>query len=218
MGLYGLNTEMVNVPAYTSSGDPKGRVALPEGAFDLKYNEHLTYESVKTYLADQRLGLASTKGRSEVRGGGRKPFRQKGTGRARQGTRRSPLMPGGGITFGPKPRNHRVLLPRGTRRRALLSILSSRAREGKISIVEQPEKDQVKTKNIYELLKAIGVEGERCLLILSKPEKNLRRAALNIPLLWVEDVKSLTGYPVVWADRVIFCEGAAEQIKEIYLR
>jgi large subunit ribosomal protein L4 len=209
---------MVDVQAYTVSGSAKGSVTLPEETFGLKYNENLVYEAIKAYLADQRVGLASTKRRSEVRGGGRKPFRQKGTGRARQGTRRSPLMPGGGITFGPKPRNHHVLLPRKTRRGALLSILSARAQEGKVCVIEPPDPGQAKTTKIYGLLKALGMEGERCLLILNKPEGELQRAAQNIPFLWVEDVKSLTAYPVVWAEKVILCEGAVEQIKENFLK
>lgn len=209
---------MVDLQAYTVSGSAKGSVTLPEETFGLNYNENLVYEAVKAYLADQRLGLASTKRRSEVRGGGRKPFRQKGTGRARQGTRRSPLMPGGGITFGPKPRDHRVLLPTKIRRGALLSILSARAHEGKVCIVEPPEPGQAKTKKVYELLKVLGMEGERCLMILNKPEGEFQQAARNIPFLWVEDVKSLTAYPVVWAEKVILCEGAIEQIKETFLK
>ena len=207
---------MIEVQAYTGSGEAKGRIALSEKVFGLPSEEHLIYEAIKTYLADQRRGLASTKKRSEVRGGGRKPFRQKGTGRARQGTRRSPLMPGGGITFGPKPRDHHIRLPRKIRRRALLSILSDRARDGRVCVIEKPNLSEVKTREIFRLLKTLGIKGERCLLILEKSEKEIRRAARNIPTLWVEEAKSLTAYPLVWAERVIVCEGAAERLKETF--
>lgn len=163
---------MVDVQAYHFTGSAKGSVTLPERPFSLNYNEHLVYEAIKAYLANQRLSLASTKRRSEVRGG-RKPFRQKGTGRARQGTRRSPLMPGGGVVFGPKSQNHHILLSPRVRKGALLSMLSTRAREGAICVFEPPEQGLAKTKRIHEFLKALGMEQKRCLMILNKPDREL---------------------------------------------
>lgn len=209
---------MAEVKIHTLGGDLKGIVILPEEVFSVKLRENITYEAMKSYLANQRLGVASAKSRSQVRGGGRKPFRQKGTGRARQGTRRSPLMPGGGVVFGPRPRNYRMPLAQGIRHLALFTALSAKAREGNVCVVEEPTSTIAKTKVMRGFLQSLGIRGEHCLLIYNNPEREIKRASKNIPNLWVEDVRSLSAYPVLWADRVILCEGVAERIREVYLR
>lgn len=209
---------MTEVKVHTLGGNLKGVANLPEEIFSVKLRENIAYEAMKAYLANQRLGVASAKTRSQVRGGGRKPFRQKGTGRARQGTRRSPLMPGGGVVFGPRPRNYRMPLAQGIRHLALFTALSEKAREGKVCVVEKPTSIIAKTKVMRGFLQSLGIGEEHCLLIHNNSEGEIKRASKNIPNLWVEDVRSLSAYPVLWADRVILCEGVAERIREVYLR
>src|SRR5436309_1031051 len=156
----------MNAKIFGMDGSAKGEASLPDELFAQPVHEHLLWLSVKRHLGDQRQGTAKVKTRGEVSGGGRKPWRQKGTGRARSGSNTSPLWPGGGRAFGPKPRDHRTEMPRTQRRKALLSALSLRASENAVSVVDALTVDAPKTSHMASVLKSLGLEGKRTLLVL----------------------------------------------------
>ncbi len=156
-----MRTQMLS-----QTGDEIGMVDLPDSVFAVRPSHHAVYEVVRAHLANRRQGTASTKGRSEVNYGGRKPWRQKGTGRARAGSRRSPLWVGGGTVFGPKPRCYRLKINRKLKSLALRSALSIRASEGRVTVVDDLVFDEPKTSKMAEVLSALRVEAQKCLLIL----------------------------------------------------
>src|SRR5882672_12014835 len=148
----------------TLDGAEKGQATLPDELFGQQVNEHVLWLSLKRHLGNQRQGTAAVKSRGDVSGGGRKPFKQKGTGRARQGSNTSPLMPGGGRAFGPKPRDYRTDLPRKQRRAALASALSLRASESAVSVVDALTLSAPKTSQVAAMLKKLGLEAKRTLV------------------------------------------------------
>ncbi len=156
----------MKVQMLSQMGEELGTVELPDGLFAIRPSHHAIYEVVRAQLASRRQGTASTKGRSEVRYSGHKPWRQKGTGRARAGSRRSPLWVGGGTIFGPKPRSYRLKTNRKLKSLALRSALSIRALEGRVTVVDRLLFDEPKTRLMAQTLKALGVNGEKCLLVL----------------------------------------------------
>src|SRR5437667_2474420 len=142
---------------YGMDGSPKGSAELPEELFGQPVNEHLMWLSVKRHLGNQRQGTAKVKSKGEVSGGGKKPFKQKGTGRARQGSNTSPLMPGGGRAFGPRPRDYRTEMPKRQRRAALVSALSLRANENAVSVIDALSLDKPETARVAALLRKLGL-------------------------------------------------------------
>jgi large subunit ribosomal protein L4 len=200
---------------FTQDGKAKGEIDLPDEVFGATINEHLMHLVVKSYLANQRQGTANAKGRSDVSGGGAKPWRQKGTGRARAGTNTSPLWRRGGKTFGPSPRSHAVNMPRKMRRSALRSALSSRARDERVFVVDKIQLDQPRTKSIAALLQAMALNG-RTLLVTDSDARTLYLSARNIKNLAVKALKDMNTYDVLSNENIVFgAENLIEEAKEV---
>lgn len=181
----------------TRSGEKSGTVELPDSIFGIEPNRALLWEVTRMYLANRRQGTASTKRRGEVRGGGKKPWRQKHTGRARVGSIRSPVWKGGGVVFGPKPRDYSYSMPKKKRRLALVSALAEKSKENLIKIIEDFTLDKPKTKEMATILKNLNLVGEKTLLAVAELDENLKRSARNIPLLKVAPAKDLNAFEVL---------------------
>lgn len=175
-------------------GQKVGSVDLPEQVFGIEPRPQVVSEYVKMYLANQRLGTANTKNRSAVAGGGSKPYRQKGTGRARQGTIRAPQFVGGGRVFGPTPRDFSYRIPKKKRRLALNSVLSDRAQNGKCLVVDEVKLANNKTKDIARFLKSLGLETKNYLMVMGEHDEIVLRCARNIPNVDVKEWKDLNAY------------------------
>jgi large subunit ribosomal protein L4 len=199
---------MIEAPHFSPAGSRKGSTALPEAFFDGTVHEASLHQAVTTYLANQRQGTHMTKTRSFVSGGNQKPWKQKGTGRARAGSTRSPLWPGGGTTFGPQPRDYRLGIPRKLKQLARKSALNARASEGSLYVVERFDLESPKTARVVELLEAMEVGGKKALLLTHGLSQALVLSARNIPHVNVLPYQDASAYDVLWADVVIVEEGA----------
>jgi len=186
-------------------------IDLDDKIFGAKVDKNLFHEVVKMQLANRRGGNACTKTRSEVSGGGRKPWRQKGTGRARAGSTRSPLWVGGGVVFGPKPRAYSYSLPKKVRRAALKSALSLKVKEGKLLIVDNLNLEEIKTKAFVSLLKRLAVEGA---LIVDSDNVNLERSARNLHTVKVLRPEGLNVYDILKYEYLLLTKQSAEKIQE----
>ncbi|MBK7158070.1 MAG: 50S ribosomal protein L4 [Ignavibacteria bacterium] len=174
----------MELKVYKLDGSESGQtVNLPDEVFQIEPNQHLIYQSVRTYLSNQRQGTHKTKGRSEVRGGGKKPFKQKGTGNARRGTSRSPLMVGGGNIFGPIPHTYKLKLPKKAARLARKSALSFKAKENEIMVIEDFTFDSPKTKDLSSILKSLKIEDKKTLLLVSEKNDNVYKSGRNLERL-----------------------------------
>ncbi|MEO8452864.1 MAG: 50S ribosomal protein L4 [Gemmatimonadota bacterium] len=199
---------MLEAPLFSSAGAKStSTVALP-AEFDGTVNEPVIHQAVKQFLANQRQGTASTKTRAEVSGGGRKPWKQKGTGRARQGSNRSPLWPGGGTAFGPKPRDYRASLPRKVKTLARQSALNARAREGAIAVVDSLGFEVPKTARIAGLLESMALATKKVLVLTNGIKRNVYLSGRNLPLVQVMPYIQASAYDVLWADTVVVEQGA----------
>jgi large subunit ribosomal protein L4 len=198
---------------YSQDGKVKGDIDLADSVFNAAVNEQVMYLVVKTYLANQRQGTAKTKGRSEVSGGGRKPWKQKHTGNARAGSNTSPLWVRGGKAFGPSPRDYYRSIPKTMRRIALTSALSARAKEEKISVVSGITCDAPKTKTVASMIDALSLSGKRILLVIDLASKNVYLSGRNIKNLTVKPVSEINAYDVLNNDAIIF--GSEEIVKKI---
>ncbi|MCB0723580.1 MAG: 50S ribosomal protein L4 [Ignavibacteriae bacterium] len=187
-------------------------VDLPDEVFGVEPNEHLLYQAVRVYLSNQRQGTHKTKERSEVRGGGKKPFRQKGTGRARQGTSRSPLMKGGGTIFGPRPHKYRLSLPKKAARLARKSALSLKAKENEIMIVEDFTFEAPKTKDLFGILSLLKISDKKILLILPEKNENLYKSGRNIPKLDVQISDKVATYQLLNNGMILLQKSAIENL------
>jgi large subunit ribosomal protein L4 len=185
---------------------------LNEAIFGVKSRPHLLHQTVVMQLANRRAGSASTKSKGLVRGGGKKPWRQKGTGRARAGSIRSPLWVGGGTVFGPQPRDYSYRMPRTARREALLSALSTKKREDKLIVVDKIELDRPKTKQMVEALAALKVES--ALIVIPRADANIERAARNLPRVKVLRVEGLNVYDLLRYEHLILTESALKALEE----
>ncbi|TVQ00493.1 MAG: 50S ribosomal protein L4 [Balneolaceae bacterium] len=208
---------------YKIDGTSSGAEAdLNESIFGIEPNETVLYEDVRRILANKRQGTAKTKERSEVRGGGRKAYKQKGTGMARRGTIRSPLLKGGGTVFGPKPRDYSVRLTKKAKRLARKSALSLKAREDAIRIVEEFKFEGPKTRQVTDILTALQLDGKKVLLIIPETDKYIYLSARNIPKVSVLEANKPSTYDIMNADVLLFTEKAipvlemsfAERIEE----
>ena len=186
--------------------------ALNEAIFGAKTRSHLLHQAVVMQLANRRAGSAATKSKGFVRGGGKKPWRQKGTGRARAGSIRSPIWVGGGTTFGPQPRDYSYRMPRTARREALLSALSLKNRDGKIIIVDKFELDEVKTKLMVRALAELKVDS--ALLVIPKSDVKIERSARNLPKVKVLRVEGLNVYDLLRYEHLILTDGALKLLEE----
>lgn len=203
------------ITVFNSEGETVGTATLSPSIFGIEPNLQVLYEALKIYLGNQRQGTASTKGRSEVRGGGTKPWRQKGTGRARAGTVRSPLWVGGGVAFGPKPRTFRRALPKKMNKLARQSALSLQAKEGKIQIIEDVVFDEPKTKRMISVLDALGLQNKKVLFLIEKANENLLKSCRNIPNLIVKQARDVPAYDVLNSEMILMTKSGLAQIEEV---
>ena len=197
------------------SGNDAGTKELSADIFGAEVNAALLHSAVRTYLINQRLGTHSTLTRAEVRGGGRKPWRQKGTGRARQGSTRSPQWTHGGVAFGPKPRCYRVSMNKKARRAALKSALTSKVKSSELIIVNDISVSEYKTKVIINMLKALGSERKALIVVDAKDDKLVRSAA-NIPGVKTTTADNLNVYDILNCDKFIVSLKAVDKIEEVY--
>ena len=189
---------------------------LPDALFAGEINENAVHDAVVAYLANQRQGDASTKERSDVKGGGAKPYRQKGTGRARAGTIRSPIFRGGGVVFGPHPRSYRKKLSKKVRRLALCSSLTARAGEGVVAVVKDLDFPEPKTREFVALLTSMQGEGRKTLVVVETPNENTIKSMRNIPRVRITLASNVSTYDVVWAERLLVTEGALRKMEEVF--
>ena len=206
---------MFKAPVYSAAGNKTGERELPQVLFDGRVHQPSMYQAVKAFLANQRQATASTKTRADVSGGNKKPWRQKGTGRARQGSIRAPQWRGGGNVFGPRPgRNYHQELPKQVKWLARRSAFNARAQDGSILLVDTLSFDSPKTKHVTSLLKTTGAEGNVLLLTDgNKPQVYL--SARNIPGVEVRPFGEESAYDVLWADTVIIESSALERASEV---
>ena len=188
------------------------KVQLPDEVFGIEPNNHLIYQAVRSYLSNKRQGTSKTKERAEVRGGGKKPFRQKGTGRARQGTSRSPLMKGGGTIFGPRPHKYYLSLPKKAARLARKSALSLKTKENEILIVEDFSFDAPKTKDLQSILKALKIDDKKTLFLLSDKNENLYKSGRNIEKLNVMISDKAATYDLVNNKMILMQKSAVDNL------
>jgi large subunit ribosomal protein L4 len=189
----------------TAAGATKGKVELPDSVFAAEGRQSLLWESVRAYLANQRQGNASTKTRGEVSGTGKKPYRQKHTGRARHGSRRTPIFRGGGVNFGPKPRDYSFKVPKKRKQQALNLALTAKHGEGAVKVVEDFELETHKTKDLVKIIDGFGLEGST-LLLVPEANENLIRASGNLSWLTVLPARQVHAYAVLNHDNVVFTE------------
>ncbi len=206
---------MAQVKIYNLQGDVVGDMELTDDIFGVEINEDLIHRTVKMLLGNRRQGTQSAKTRGEVRGGGRKPWRQKGTGRARHGSSRSPVWVGGGITFAPKPRSYRSKLNKKMRRNAMKSVLSSKLRNSRVIIVDEFNLDAAKTKVLVNALNKLDI-GTGALLVSEESNRNLYLASRNVPELKSTHVGTLNVYDILRYDFFVMTRAAAEKIQEVY--
>ncbi len=204
------------VKVYAMDGSAKGSAELPADLFGQPVNEHLLWMSVKRHLGNQRQGTAAVKNRAMVSGGGKKPFKQKGTGRARQGSNTSPLMPGGGRTFGPQPKSWRTDLPKQQRRAALASALSLKASENAVSILDQLSVQSIKTSSVAAVLKSLGIYGKRTLLIVGEHDDTLWKSCRNIRTLSMTVADRLNAYELLHCEAVVLTSAGLKRVQEVH--
>lgn len=206
---------MPTVSTYDMTGKQTGTMELNEEIFGVKPNGTVMHSVVVNYLANQRQGTQSTLTRSEVSGGGRKPWRQKGTGHARQGSIRVPQWTHGGIALGPKPRSYNYVLPKKMRRLAIKSAFSSKVLAGEMKVLDSLSLEEIKTKKMVAVLKALEAD-KKVLLVLPEKDETVIRSARNIPGVKTAMVNTLNVYDVLNADAFIVVKDAVAQIEEVY--
>ena len=206
---------MPKVALYNITGSQIGDVELSDDIFGVKINTHVMYEAVKNYLANQRQGTQSAKTRGEVRGGGRKPWRQKGTGRARQGSIRSPQWIGGGVVFAPKPRDYSYKLPKKIKRLALKSALSSKVQDQEIIVVDSLVLDKPKTKDMIKILSNLKA-GRKTLVVMPERDENVILSSRNIPGVKTAYVNTINVYDILNCDSFLITKDAVNKVEEVY--
>src|SRR6056297_1205673 len=204
---------MTKIALYKMSGEQAGEIDLNDDVFNIEVNEHVMYEAVKTYMANQRQGNQSAKTRSEVRGGGRKPWRQKGTGRARAGTIRSPLWKGGGVIFAPKQRDYSKKLPKKIKRLAMKSAFSSKVLNDEMVVLEELKLDDIKTKRMIEVLNNLKVE-KKALIVTD--DKNVYYSSRNIKGIKTASINTLNVYDILNYEKFIITKDALKKMEEVY--
>jgi large subunit ribosomal protein L4 len=207
---------MNKVSLYNIEGDQTGEFELKAELFGIKPNPEAVQQYVKVYLANQRQGTVRKKTRAEVRGGGVKPWRQKGTGRARAGSNTSPIWVGGGRTFGPFQRNWKTALPKKISRLALRSVFSSKAFEGAIKIIEDISLEQPKTKTIANLLKKLGLSESKTLLLGEKKENNFYKSCRNLKNLTFKPAQVVNPYDLLNCEYLLLTKGALKKLEEVF--
>lgn len=205
---------MANVSVYNIEGKEVGSIELNDAVFGVEVNEHLVHMAVVNQLANNRQGTQSAKTRSEVSGGGRKPWRQKGTGHARQGSTRSPQWTGGGVVFAPKPRDYSFKMNKKEKRIALLSALSSKVAESKIVVLDSFNLDEIKTKKFAEVMSNLKVD--KALVVVEGENKNVVLSGRNIPSVKVSATNEINTYDVLKYETLVVTKAAVEKLEEVY--
>ena len=206
---------MAEMKVLDMSGAQVGTIDLCDAVFAVEVNEAILHAAVRMYLLNQRQGTQSALTRTEVSGGGKKPWRQKGTGRARQGSTRAPQWTHGGVAFAPKPRSYRTTMNRKTRQLAMKSALSSKVAGGEFVCVDAITASEYKTKTMVNMLKAIGAEG-KALVVLSEKNDMVVRSLANIPGVKTAYANTINVYDILNCDKLVMAKGAVEQITEVY--
>ncbi len=205
---------MAKVSVFNMEGKEVGSLDLNDAVFGVEVNEHLVHMAVVQQLANNRQGTQKAKTRSEVRGGGRKPWRQKGTGHARQGSTRSPQWTGGGVVFAPVPRDYSFKLNKKEKRAALKSALSSRVQDGKLIIVDELKLDEIKTKQFAKIMDNLKVE--KALVVLSEKDENVVMSARNIPSVKTALSNTINVYDILKYNTLVLTRDAVKSIEEVY--
>ncbi len=205
---------MAKAKLFAADGSAKGELDLPSSHFEQEISESIMHLAVEVFLANQRQGTAKTKGRSEVSGGGKKPWKQKGTGRARAGSNTSPIWARGGKAHGPQPRGYHKDLNRKMRRKAFLSALSLKASENSVYVFEALGVEAPKTKALVGILKTAALEGRKNLILVNEPDGNLLLAARNIPDMSIVRIQDVNTYALLNATNVIFTDAAIKALGE----
>ncbi len=206
---------MPKVNVYNMLGEQVEEIELKDTIFGVEINQHVVYEAVKNQLANKRQGTQSVKTRAEVRGGGRKPWRQKGTGRARHGSTRSPIWVGGGVTFAPKPRDYSYKLPKKVRRLAMKSALTSKVENKEIIVVDELNFEAPKTKEMIKTLKNLNAD-KKALIVTAESNFNLIKSANNIPNVETTVVNNLNVYDILKYNSLIITKDAVRKVEEVY--
>ncbi len=205
---------MANVSVYNMEGKEVGTMELNDAVFGVEVNEHLVHLAVVAQLANKRQGTQKAKTRSEVSGGGRKPWRQKGTGHARQGSTRAPQWTGGGVVFAPTPRDYSIRLNKKEKRAALKSALTSRVNDNKFVVVDELKFEEIKTKNFKNVMNNLNVS--KALVVLAENDQNVVLSARNIPEVRTSLVNTLSVYDVLKYNTVVATKAAVASIEEVY--
>ena len=205
---------MANVSVYNMEGKEVGTMELCDKVFGVEVNEHLVHMAVVQQLANNRQGTQKAKTRSEVSGGGRKPWRQKGTGHARQGSTRSPQWTGGGVVFAPVPRDYSFKLNKKEKRAALKSVLTSKVADGKFVVVDELKLDEIKTKKFVEVMNNLKVE--KALVVLDDMNENVIASAANVPTVKTAQTNELNVFDALKYDTVVVTKAAVATIEEVY--
>ena len=205
---------MANVAVYNMEGKEVGSLELNDAVFGVEVNEHLVHMAVLQQLANNRQGTQKAKTRSEVRGGGRKPWRQKGTGHARQGSTRSPQWKGGGTVFAPVPRDYTITLNKKEKRAALKSALTTRVQENKFIVVDELKLDEIKTKKFQTVLNNLKVS--KALVVIGEDSENVVKSAKNIPSVKTAYVNTINVYDILKYNTVVATKTAVANIEEVY--
>ncbi|MGE5584191.1 MAG: 50S ribosomal protein L4 [Bacillota bacterium] len=208
---------MPTAPLYNMNGDKIGEYELPDSIFGVRVNEAVLHEAVVMQLATRRQGTAKTKTIGEIAGGGIKPWRQKGTGRARHGSRRSPLWRGGATLFGPVPRDYAYKLPKKVRRLALLSALSSKAQANEILVLDSLALPEPKTKDMAAVLQRLDAEG-KALVVVREPDRNIELSARNLPGVKTLGPSGLNVYDILYHEKLVFTRDAVDAVGEVLAR
>ena len=205
---------MANVVVYNMEGKEVGTIELNDAVFGVEVNEHLVHMAVVQQLANNRQGTQKAKTRSEVSGGGRKPWRQKGTGHARQGSTRAPQWTGGGVVFAPVPRDYTFKMNKKEKRAALKSALTSKVQDSKLIVVDELKFDEIKTKNFANVMSNLNVN--KGLVVLAENDANVVKSAKNIPTVNTTLVNTINVYDVMKANTVVLTKDAVAKIEEVY--
>lgn len=206
---------MPKVNVLNMSGAVVEELELNDNVFGIEINEHVVYETVKNQLANKRQGTQSTKTRAEVRGGEKKPYRQKGTGRARQGSRRSPQFTGGGVVFAPKPRDYSYTLPKKVKRLAMKSVLSGKVVDSELIVLDQLTMEDYSTKKAVEILSNIKAE-KKALIIVNDNNDKVKKSFANIPFVATLPVGEINVYDILKYDSLVLTKDVVKRIEEVY--
>ena len=207
---------MPMVSLHNSSGAKIGELTLSGVLYEAERSIPLMHQAVVVEESRQRLGTHSTKGRSEVRGGGKKPWRQKGTGRARQGTIRAPHWTGGGVVFGPVPRDHSMRFPKKMRHAAMRSALSAKLADGEVLVVDGITLEEISTKRMAEILQNLEIAGSKVLLLMDSVNNTLALSTRNIAKLTIRQAPNVSVRDVIDCDRIVATKGALDKMEEVY--